>query len=345
MTGYDIVEMSELAEMSDEELEPVLALVNTLDRESRPRHVDMSVDELRIIGDSPGMVERLFLVVDSVGTLVALATSRHPDDGSNADTLMCQIRVSPEHRRRGIGTALLRRLAGIASQLGRDSLQAFVFDTVPAGREFARRVGAVEQMDHHENILRISELDRSLMESWVAQGPERAPGYRVDVVEGFWPEETWEDLAHLFYVLERDMPLSPSFEPREWDAGLVSEIQDHYADAFDSLTSLAMEAESGRTIGMSDMIRRKADPTTWMVTTTMVDPDHRGKSLGKWLKGAVNLAALERWPGGVYQETGNAFTNEPMLAINHAMGFEHELTLTDYALSLDTVRGYLATRS
>jgi hypothetical protein len=74
----------------------------------------------------------------------------------------------------------------------------------------------------------------------------------------------------------------------------------------------------------------------------MVDPDHRGRSLGKWLKGAVNLAALEGWDGGVYQETGNAFTNEAMLAINHAMGFRHELTMTDVEIALDDALGYVA---
>ena len=38
--------------------------------------------------------------------------------------------------------------------------------------------------------------------------------------------------------------------------------------------------------------------------------------------------ALEAWEGGEYQETSNAFTNDAMLAINQAMGFQHEFTAT-----------------
>ena len=89
------------------------------------------------------------------------------------------------------------------------------------------------------------------------------------------------------------------------------------------------------------MIRRNSDPATWIVSTTMVDPPHRGQSIGKWVKGATNLAALERWPDGVYQETGNAFTNDAMLAINHAMGFRHDLTITDVEVSTARARSYL----
>ncbi|MEA1903199.1 MAG: GNAT family N-acetyltransferase, partial [Actinomycetota bacterium] len=78
--------------------------------------------------------------------------------------------------------------------------------------------------------------------------------------------------------------------------------------------------------------------------TTMVDPAHRGHALGKWVKAAVNLEALEKWPGGRYEETGNAEGNDAMLGINRAMGFRVEFTLSEVAASRRAVESYLGAR-
>ncbi len=341
--SYQISEVR-FDDISDEQFQPVLDAANALDAEAFPRQVDNTAEELRTYINSPGTTYHHFLVHDGE-SLAGLASFRYPDDGTNADTLACQIRVLREYRRRGIATMMLRQAVDLASELGRKTLQGFIFDTVPAGKAFVRAIGARETLDFHENIVRIADLDPDLLQGWVDQGPERAPGYSVRLVEGLWPEEYFDDIAHLFFILERDMPTSEAFEPRVWNAERVSELQDHWAKGVDSLSTLAIHDATGRVVGMSDMIRRKADPATWIVTTTMVDPEHRGKSLGKWVKGAINLAALKRWEGGVYQETGNAFVNEPMLAINRAMGFEHELTMTDCLLSVDDARTYLDTRT
>ena len=334
------VSEADIQTMSDDELVPLLAAMNVLDRESYPRHTDLTIEDMRMFDHSPGMVQQRLLVHDGAD-LAATAVFRHTEDGTNPDVLMVGIRVMPEHRRRGIATMLLARAVTVANAMGRDKLQGFILDTVPAGHEFVSAVGGEELLDFHENVMRVDALDRGLLQSWVDQGPERGHGYSVRLVEGDWPEELFDDIAHLFHVLERDMPRSASFEPREWNAERVREIQDHYAAGVDALSVFVYDDATGVAVGMTDMIRRKTDPSTWIVTSTMVDPDHRGHSLGKWIKGLINLTALEKWEGGIYTETGNAFTNEPMLAINHAMGFTHELTMTDCLLTVGQARTYL----
>lgn len=337
------VSQADIQTMSDDELVPLLAAMNVLDRESYPRHTDLTMEDMRMFDHSPGMVQQRLLVHDGAD-VAATGVFRHTDDGTNPDVLMVGIRVMPEHRRRGIATMLLARAVAVATEMGRDKLQGFILDTVPAGHEFVSAVGAEKLLDFHENVMRVDALDRDLLQGWVDQGPKRGQGYSVRLVEGDWPEELFDDIAHLFHVLERDMPRSASFEPREWNAERVREIQDHYAAGVDALSVFVYEDATGVAVGMTDMIRRKTDPSTWIVTSTMVDPDHRGHSLGKWIKGLINLTALEKWEGGIYTETGNAFTNEPMLAINHAMGFTHELTMTDCLLTLDQARTYLESR-
>ena len=54
---------------------------------------------------------------------------------------------------------------------------------------------------------------------------------------------------------------------------------------------------------------------------TAVDPDHRNKGLGRWLKAALFLEIAERYPEAQWIDTWNADSNEAMLSINIAMGF------------------------
>lgn len=329
--------------LSDADLQPILDLANDLNRESQPRSVDLTPEEFRIFTKSPGSIEERFLATRD-GSLVGLGNTRYADDGSNPETLRFQIRVASEHRRRGYGTAMLEHCARTAQSLGRPRLLTMHFDTVPAGAAFTRAVGGVEKLQFHDNVLKMADLDRGLMRRWVDDGPLKAPGYRIELIDGMFPDELLPGIAHLYHVLERDMPMSDGWEPREWTPELIKQMVTHYLEGTDSLLSIAISEDSGDAAGMSQLIRRHSDPSTWIVTTTMVDPAHRGKSLGKWLKGAVNLAALEQWPGAEYQETGNAFTNDAMLAINHAMGFEHEMTTTDVEIEVETALAYVASR-
>lgn len=341
--NYELIEY-ELESLDEERLEQIGDAANLLDREAEPRAVDLTLDEFRLFANSPGITHHRFLVTDDGGNLVALGGGRYPSDGTNEDMLQATIRVLPEHRRKGIGTMILARLVDLAGELERSRIQGFFFDTVSAGREFARAVGAEEAMDFHANVVLIADIDRGLMQAWSELGIERSSGYSVELIEGALPESRFSEIAHLHYVLERDMPLSGDFEPREWTAEKIKEQQDHYLEGTDSIVALAIHDVTNTAVGMSQMIRRKTDPTTWIVTVTMVDPEHRGKSLGKWVKGTVNVAALERWEGGIYEETGNAFTNEAMLAINDAMGFEHEFTVIDCGVDIERARSYLASR-
>ncbi len=332
------------AEMSDQDLQPVLDVINRLNREVKARSADLTLPELRVYYNSPGSIRRHFVVRHEDRRVAGIADARYFSDDSNPDLMSCQIKVLPEFRRRGIGSSLLGHVAGIADELARRRLLSWHFDTVPAGGEFARAIGARSHLQHHENLLLLENLDADLMRRWMEEGPRRAPGHSVQVVAGELGEELFDDMAHLYHVLERDMPMMDGFQPREWTAEMVREMQEHYLDSMDVLTAIAFRDQSGVAVGMSQLTRRHSDPTTWVVTTTMVDPDHRGKSIGKWVKGAVNLAALQRWSDGVYQETGNAFVNEAMLAINHAMGFRHELTVTEVEIGVTDALAYVASR-
>ena len=341
--GYSLEEL-DIDEVAEDDLQAVIDLANQVNAEREPRHTDFTVDEYRMFSNSPGQVRIRFLVRSKSGNPVASMTTNFASDGSNPHLLRTSLSVASEHRRRGVGAELLGKAAEIARDLGRESLTGTVFDTVPAADAFLKAIGGQRTLEHHLNSLRIADLDLDLLKEWVDEGPQLAPAYSVRVFEGNFPSEYLDGMAHLYLVLERDMPTPDGLEPREWTPELVHDFMEHFLQGTEALTAVVIKDDTGEIAGMSQLIRRTADPATWHVTTTMVDPEHRGHSLGKWVKGAANLEALARWPGGEYEETGNASTNAAMLAINHAMGFEHELTEAEVEVTVDQVESYLTSR-
>ena len=134
----------------------------------------------------------------------------------------------------------------------------------------------------------------------------------------------------MLLMLEQDAPMPEGREPRQWTGDMVKVMVEHMTELVEVSTAAAIHRESGTIVGLSQLIRPKGAPQTIITTWTVVDREHRGHALGKWLKSAVILHGLERWPEADDIETMNAFSNEAMLGINHEIGFEHEFTVRTY---------------
>lgn len=341
--SYEIKELL-VADTSDANLEPIVALANSIGAEREPRYAPLSIDDYRLFTSFPGEIRSRYVAYDEDRRPVATAQFSYADDGSNPHLAKIGISVAPSHRRRGIATDLLTLAARFARETERSTMTGFIFSSVPSAAAFVRAIGGKETLEHHMNVLKMSDLDRSLLRRWAEEGPTRGPGYSVSLIEGAYPDDLLEGMTHLYYVLERDMPTPDGHEPREYTSEVVSEYLANFLRAGDVLTAVAIHDETGSPVGMSQLFRRASDPATWQVTTTMVDPDHRGHALGKWVKAAVNHAAMEQWPGAEYQETGNAAENDAMLGINNAMGFKPEFTAYEVEVDLSAVEAYLAAR-
>lgn len=342
--SYEIEELL-IEETSDANLEPIVALTNSIGAEREPRYTPLSIDDYRLFTSFPGEIRKRYVAYDEARRPVASAQFSHADDGSNPHLMRVGISVAARHRRRGIATDLLKLATQFAGETERSTMAGFIFSSVPAAAAFVGAIGGKETLEHHMNVLKMSDLDRSQLQRWAEEGPARGPGYTVSLIGGAYPEELLEGMTHLYYVLERDMPTPDGHEPRSFTPEIVSEYLGNFLRAGDVLTAVAIHDQTDSPVGMSQLFRRNTDPDTWQVTTTMVDPDHRGHALGKWVKAAVTLAAMEQWPGGEYQETGNATENDAMLGINNAMGFKPELDGTEVEVDLEAVEAFLDRRS
>jgi mycothiol synthase len=259
--------------------------------------------------------------------------------GDNDHLLEAYAYVVPDRRRQGLGRALVATVLDLAEAEGRRLVLGFTGSSVPAGAEFLRFLGAEPGLEERESELDLRSLDRSLVERWLAEGPGRAPGYELVTIEGDVPEELVEPYAALYGVT--------STAPRgTLELGDTHRTPDQVREAdrarresgAERILCIVRALEDGDLAGFTVLSFHPEDPGKIDQNWTAVDPAHRGHGLGKWLKAAALVRALERWPSAVRITTGNAYTNAAMLAINDALGFRETIGWTVWQVPVADAR-------
>lgn len=330
---------------SDEQIATRVAFGNEISAEIFP-HDPPTLVETAIAAERarPARLRRWsFQAHDDAGRLIGGAgTSIDPEHDDNPDMLQVNVHVAADCRRQGIGTALLAELVALAQSLGRRRLLVSTYEAIPAGEAMATSVGAQAKLREHINHLPIAAVDRQLMECWVAEGPQRAPGYELISFDGAAPDEHIEGVVSQVLVLNT----APRDDLEMNDFTLTADmVREHDAQALaagnEQWALLARHVESGEYAGMHDMTWHPDNPEVCWVGLTGVDPAHRGHALGKWLKAAMTLRVLDERPQVTDIRTGNADSNDAMLGINRQMGYRPLVAATAWELPVDVARAWL----
>ena len=105
---------------------------------------------------------------------------------------------------------------------------------------------------------------------------------------------------------------------------------------------VARHDASGDYAGLTELFfDDPARPERCFQGNTGVDPAHRDKGLGRWLKGANALRLLEEKPEVEWIDTWNQDQNRPMLNINEAMGFRPHRMYTEWQIPIEEMRSRL----
>lgn len=249
----------------------------------------------------------------------------------NRHLVSVELGVRPEHRRRGIGTALLALAERRAAASDRDTLLTGVIDSLdggvrydPAGRRFAEARGyaEVDSEIHRRNDLTLvdeAELDRLYAEAW-----EHAAGYELVQWSGRAPDDLVEGVARMRERMYTDPPMGEELDirPAEYDAARVR-AEERVAAARGELrlASAVRHVETGEVAGFTDLLVFPGDEEHAGQNDTIVDAAHRGKRLGTILKIANQRLLREHRPKVRYVHTWNAEANRHMIAVNEAVGY------------------------
>lgn len=284
------------------------------------------------------------LVRDGLGAVSGEAECVLVRTDDNPHLAQLSVAVRPDMRGQGIARSLLSAAVDFAEADGRSLFVGVTTDRVPSGEAFARRIGGVGVNSSHEDRLRLADLDREMIGKWIDEGPARASGYSLQVVDGPLPDTIVNEVASLLDVMN-DAPGGSSevadrhttaAHLREWEAQAVSTGSVKW-------WIFARHTASAALVGLTDVQWDPARPLTIHQGDTGVVREHRGHALGKWMKAAMLRRILVDCPQAVDMRTNNADSNAAMRELNRQLGFEHYIGQTTWHADLSTLRAYLKT--
>ena len=251
----------------------------------------------------------------------------------NLDTVEVEIDVPPQHRRRGIGTALWQWAVTRAAQLGRTIVQTEI--GVPSepwpGAEFAARLGfSVEHVEDH--LVVPLPYDDVLLDD-LRRTAGVLDGYRLTSWAGVCPPELQQAYADLHTAMDHDVPTGGmTREVVPWTVEKLQTSEQRIDRSYLALVTMA-HTLSGEPAGYTLMYLPRGDASHAQQDDTLVLREHRGHNLGTHLK-LANLDQLAKHRTTQrFLHTWTALSNGPMQKVNARFGFrsieEHrELELT-----------------
>jgi GNAT superfamily N-acetyltransferase len=238
--------------------------------------------------------------------------------------------VHPEHRRRGVGTAIVEKMGERAVADGRRALNTIV-DVPLSGvhdesvHGFATAVGFESTLTGNLRHLHLPLDEERLTDlRRVVAGARDAADYRTHTLATPWPPEFLDDVCALLGVMSTDEPAGDGERQAEqWDEERIRENEALLAArGTQRLAAVAEHVPTGHLVAMTELLFAEDAPHQSWQMITVVHPEHRGHRLGLAVKLAnVDLLA-EQAPSVRFVQTGNASVNAPMIGVNEMMGFE-----------------------
>jgi len=277
--------------------------------------------------------------IAALGNVVILRTEE------NQHMAQFEITVLPEYRRQGLGRQLLSRIAKVARQENRQLLMTSTTNRIPAGEEFMLRIGAQKSLNAHTNQLRIADLDRGLIDNWLARGQENLAEFKLGFWDGAYPEEQIQAIADLSDLTNQQPFGDLDIEDMHTSPEQLRQIETNlFARGSQRWTFYIVDRATGKFAGYTETVWNPNRPEILRQDMTGVFPQYRNKGLGRWLKAAMLDKVMKERTQVKYVRTGNADINAAMLKINTELGFKPYMAEALWQVELQGVLAYLQAR-
>lgn len=269
--------------------------------------------------------------------IAAVAVATYSTE-QNLENGFGRIHVHRDKRGRGHGRAVATPMLDWLEQEGRARFATWVKEDDDA-ETLLGRIGLDPVYREKRSRLNIGELDLDLMDLWIERAGERASEYELVYYQSPLPDDVVERFCEMTYV----MNTAPREDYQQDDEVLTPENwREMESNAIDSKcqihTLISVHQPTGEFAGYTQIKTQDLQPDLAWQWDTGVDPDHRNKGLGRWLKAAMIRRVLASNPEVSRIDTFNAGSNEPMLNINIAMGFESIHVSNTWQGPLATIR-------
>ncbi|HUP87643.1 MAG TPA: GNAT family N-acetyltransferase [Acidimicrobiales bacterium] len=328
---------------AEEDLRPLYELVVAEHEELWSEDPVQPYDKWRLQVATPVSWSRTdrWVARDGDGPRLGVATLGLGFTETNRDKAAIGVYVRPGVRGRGASKALLRPAVDKALEEGRMLLNGAAV-TDGDGARFAEALGAERKITERKSRMVLADVDRSMLEDWVVRAKERAEGYSMLAWDGPVPDEYLDRFVALTMVMNTaprdDLEMDDWIHtPERHREGEERAIKAGHA----WWTLVVRHDASDELVGYTEFVFPSHAPEAAWQEATAVDPTHRDKGLGRWLKASNCLRLLDEKPDVRYVDTWNAYSNAPMLGINIAMGFEVIKSFSEYQIRTEALQARL----
>ncbi|CAM3251369.1 GNAT family N-acetyltransferase [Stackebrandtia soli] len=283
-----------------------------------------------MLSSQPGTSVEHWGARDAEGTLVGYFDMVLPERENRAHVHSIGW-VHPEFRRRGVATALYRRLGARARDLDRHAVTFPTYESVPggivghpiAGAAFCESVGLTRALVEIRRRLDVTTVDSASLNELAARAWTRAAEFEVVTWRDRADDSLVADLAYLESRLHSDVPTGDlEWEAAEFDVARWRGLEEMAAKRKRTqYYAAARHRPTGRLAAYTALIVPQRPRSHAIQQTTVVAPEHRGRRLGTIVKLANLRESRLAEPDLKYIDTTNADENDHMIAINDAMGF------------------------
>jgi mycothiol synthase len=301
-----------------------------------PTPIDMRIADWRYL--STHYPEWRWILRDGDG--IAAAAVAAYDVHQNLENGFGRVHVHPDKRGRGYARAIATPVFDHLEENGRTRFETWIKKGEPF-EGLLPELGLEPVYEEKRSRLVIADLDMELMDAWIERASERASDYDLVYHESPLPDEILDDFCELALIMNTAPRESFEVEdevltPEHW-----REMESNARDSKSQLhTLIAVHRPTGRFAGYTQIKTQELQPDLAWQLDTGVDPEHRNKGLGRWLKAGMIRRIVGAYPRVARVDTYNAGSNEPMLNINIAMGFAPFHISNSWQGSLQTVRGH-----
>jgi GNAT superfamily N-acetyltransferase len=228
--------------------------------------------------------------------------------------------VMPGRRRAGLGTRLLRDAARRAAGQGRDRLTAET-RTGLAGSAFAAAAGARPGLVEVRRVLELTDAPAGKLAGLRGTAEAASHGYSLVCWRGPAPDEYLEQVVAVANAMA-DAPRNPGEEPEVEDAERARHYERSAAEQGLHMYSVGARCDrTGELAGLTVLTVDPLNPSWGHQQLTAVSRAHRGHRLGLLVKTVMLQQLAQAEPVLRRIVTGNAGTNQHMIAINAQLGF------------------------
>ncbi|MFQ5978716.1 MAG: GNAT family N-acetyltransferase [Candidatus Heimdallarchaeota archaeon] len=260
--------------------------------------------------------------------------------GNEKSCHVFDLAVLRPYRRKGIGQKLLP----LVWEFARKHDKPLVIGSTQEedGKAFLRKMAAQEALDAVESRLYLNKVNWEMIENWAKEGPKRSPNSRIEFFSSV-PEEIIDPYCEIFtetlnQAPRQDLQVGDDIMTPEFRRKLEEDFRKNKAQWMTLIT----REENGDISGLTEMNYHPERHNMIEQLLTGVQEKYRGSGKGKWLKALMLLKIRKEFPQVEIVTTGNATTNEPMLAINQRLGFKKHKEWIVGQISVEKIEGFLA---